>query len=435
MKAPYFKASVLSRPEEDGSTSILILLEVPCSNLNFIRDKKSQKFLSSFKTDISVENKTSGAVFKDFWTETVAKPGPGIPSVLKVYRIPNVQSGESKFSIKVQDLSSRAAATEENIPLSVSEYTSSNLGVSDILLLDQTLPNNEIIPNLMGQRPITRSSSDLSYHYRLFNPAGADTVEVRSWIFNPYKGDTLQTQTNIYATQGKKVLENVERYVNALVDPNLQPGRYELGISAIPKGKPEQGSTIKRPLLLHWEGVIADSDVAKAIEQMRYLEEYPEPFFGNSKEAKDYAKQMARELNRIRYIGRDDQFLMFTKETRDIHKQKLRWNEFKQFLKDYDQNFMTIYFVRVSEANQLYSTPSQEGWGTDRGMVHIVLGPPDEKMLEPFLREKKSHEVWTYHRHPVTQKMIQITFEADSGTNDFELAKGSRETWVKGESK
>jgi GWxTD domain-containing protein len=43
------------------------------------------------------------------------------------------------------------------------------------------------------------------------------------------------------------------------------------------------------------------------------------------------------------------------------------------------------YYSRVEEANRLFSS-FKEGWKTDRGMVHIILGPP-ESMERTFDRE------------------------------------------------
>ncbi len=56
--------------------------------------------------------------------------------------------------------------------------------------------------------------------------------------------------------------------------------------------------------------------------------------------------------------------------------------------------FMRTYFRRVEQANQLFSS-YKEGWKTDRGMMFIVFGPPEE------VYRLGDHEVWEYKNNTV----------------------------------
>lgn len=51
--------------------------------------------------------------------------------------------------------------------------------------------------------------------------------------------------------------------------------------------------------------------------------------------------------------------------------------------------FMRNYFKRVEQANQMF-TSFKEGWKTDRGMIYIVFGLPDEVQLSG------QQEMWSY---------------------------------------
>jgi hypothetical protein len=51
---------------------------------------------------------------------------------------------------------------------------------------------------------------------------------------------------------------------------------------------------------------------------------------------------------------------------------------------------MRSYFKRVELANQFF-TSYKEGWKTDRGMIYIVFGLPDEVF------KFNDREVWTYN--------------------------------------
>ena len=60
------------------------------------------------------------------------------------------------------------------------------------------------------------------------------------------------------------------------------------------------------------------------------------------------------------------------------------------------------YFDRVEEANRLFTT-YKEGWKTDKGMIYIVLGPPDR------VQRNRDREVWVYNRRANVSE-VNFTF-------------------------
>lgn len=59
--------------------------------------------------------------------------------------------------------------------------------------------------------------------------------------------------------------------------------------------------------------------------------------------------------------------------------------------------FMRNYFKRVELANQYFSS-YKEGWKTDRGMMYIIYGPPDEVYLF------EDREVWEYKNSYIKER-------------------------------
>jgi GWxTD domain-containing protein len=57
--------------------------------------------------------------------------------------------------------------------------------------------------------------------------------------------------------------------------------------------------------------------------------------------------------------------------------------------KDRARNLMRSYFQRVELANR-YFTEYKEGWKTDRGMIYVIYGPPDE------VSRTATNEIWYY---------------------------------------
>lgn len=67
------------------------------------------------------------------------------------------------------------------------------------------------------------------------------------------------------------------------------------------------------------------------------------------------------------------------------------------------------YFDRVEEANRLFTT-YKEGWKTDKGMIYIVLGPPDR------VQRNREREVWVYNRRA---NATEVNFTFTKKPNQF----------------
>jgi GWxTD domain-containing protein len=88
------------------------------------------------------------------------------------------------------------------------------------------------------------------------------------------------------------------------------------------------------------------------------------------------------------------------------------------------RNFMRSYFRRVELANQ-YFTSYKEGWKTDRGMIYIIFGLPDQ------VYRFTDREVWSYKN-----TMFKITFDFVRSSTLFDpdnfvlvREKKFQETW------
>lgn len=73
------------------------------------------------------------------------------------------------------------------------------------------------------------------------------------------------------------------------------------------------------------------------------------------------------------------------------------------------KNSIKNYYSRVEEANQLF-TSYKEGWKTDKGMLFIILGPPDR------VQKSKDKEVWVYDRRA---NATNVNFTFNRKTNQF----------------
>lgn len=97
------------------------------------------------------------------------------------------------------------------------------------------------------------------------------------------------------------------------------------------------------------------------------------------------------------YITTREENLML----RDINGNKREFDKFWLELTNSPERARTIiknYFDRVEQANRLFTT-YKEGWKTDRGMIYIIFGPPDE------VSKNLNGESWTYLASPALPKL------------------------------
>jgi GWxTD domain-containing protein len=68
-----------------------------------------------------------------------------------------------------------------------------------------------------------------------------------------------------------------------------------------------------------------------------------------------------------------------------------------------ENEFKSEYFSRLETANRLFAREGKPGWMTDRGRIHILFGPPFDRIINPIdggLGERCS-EIWYYGGFPV----------------------------------
>jgi GWxTD domain-containing protein len=101
----------------------------------------------------------------------------------------------------------------------------------------------------------------------------------------------------------------------------------------------------------------------------------------------------------------------------------LRLEAFEKFWKTHDPTPTTPrnelrdeYYRRIRYANQYYSMVNREGWETDRGMVYIKYGEPDQIERHPFEMGSKPSQIWYYYAQRRT-----FAFVDSRGDGDYQL--------------
>ncbi len=122
----------------------------------------------------------------------------------------------------------------------------------------------------------------------------------------------------------------------------------------------------------------------------------------------------------LEYFGTRDDENRFKKL--ELEERQAFWQE---FWRDHDpvpgtprNEFRDAVAARIRYANDRFGS-FMPGWKTDRGMVYVILGAPDEIERHPFEVGSKPYEIWSYYSY-----RVQYIFVDWRGFGNYELYRG-----------
>ncbi|HTP12126.1 MAG TPA: GWxTD domain-containing protein, partial [Bacteroidota bacterium] len=131
-----------------------------------------------------------------------------------------------------------------------------------------------------------------------------------------------------------------------------------------------------------------------------------------------------KAIDQLRYVATSDELDSLHAGTtpEDRRKKFLAfWNKRNPDPTSGRNPLMEEYYRRVDYANKSF-TRYMDGWKTDRGMVYIRLGPPDNIERHPFEMGSKPYEIWYYYS--LNRDCIFVDY---SGFGDYRLQNASED--------
>jgi len=273
-----------------------------------------------------------------------------------------IKPDKYEMLIGLMDLDSKKTGHRKT-KIECPDFWADSLSMSSLFLADQMTVDSvgslNMTPNVMWN--FGDGQTRLYLGFEIYNPAGFDSVRVGYSILNPI-GEAIQEFHRMQALKDMKT-----QIVLEINRKDLQNRRYQLAADVSCGSHAVRQS---RDITVRWMGMPAfATDLDKAIEQLSYI-----------------AK------------GKDIDTM---KKARDAEKSAL----FQQFWKNLDptpgtevNEIMEEYYKRIEYSNATFST-FIDGWKSDRGMVYILLGAPNDVERHPFEADSKPYEIWSYHRY------------------------------------
>lgn len=367
----------------DKKARLDFYIQVPYNAVQFV--KTGQGFEAAYTITVSVfDEEKKNLITEKIWNEKIVAISFELTSSPDNFNLGSrsFELSPGVYSIKTSlfDKDSKNEYSSENIVV-VKQFTQVP-ALSDVMLISGRTViegTSKIIPNV--SRNVVSDRDPLSMFFEIYSDTSTNLLinyeiidEKETQVFNKSEQISLKKGTN-------QIFHNVDSLM-------LDLGKNLLKITLKDSAGKVYDTSVKS-FMSRWVGVpIALTDLDKAIEQLVYLAS-PED-------------------------------LAFMKET-DNRREKAK--RFVAFWRKQDPNpadeynpVFNEYYNRVAYTNQNFTSYSLEGWRSDRGMVLIILGAPDNIDRHPFEYYAKPYEVWQYYN--LNKQFIFVDY---TGFGDYRL--------------
>lgn len=381
-RVKFFEDYLNFASNEAGKTRLDVFIQAPYSELQFI--KANSGFEAKYNLTVSIfdEAKQNLLVEKTWIEKITAKDFEQTTSKNNFnlsLRSFNLVPGKYFIRTSFEDVESRQEFVIEN-EIKIRELSKS-FSVSDIMLISkQTVVDgsNKIIPNV--SRNVAAKKDGIPVFFEIYS-AYSRTLKIEYSLVDNDKvkvfSEIVDKQIDSGKTQVFHTIKDVELGLgNYLFAVELKDSKNDLTISA---GK---------YFVSRWVGVPGSiRDLDKAIAQMVYI--------ATSSELDEIQNAPTQEEKIKRYLD--------------------YWKKKDPDPRTEDNPVFDEYYRRVAFSNENFSHYI-EGWRTDRGMVYIILGAPNNINRHPFEYDSKPYEVWEYYE--LNKSFI---FLDETGFGDYRL--------------
>ncbi|MCB0722378.1 MAG: GWxTD domain-containing protein [Ignavibacteriae bacterium] len=368
--------------QENSSARLDVYVEVPMSNVQFIKKSSEKRFEANLEYDIIITDQDNQIVSQETNTSKISKSNKEFKNASgsSEFIIKNfyLQPGDYDLQVEVVDKNSGTSHTKTT-PITVGNFSEGDLHFSDIMMVSNYSYNAE---NKKTITPlVTRNVGDLNKFYLFFEVYNnLDIPLQKSFRYEVYDKDNneiMKGDINYVLSPG------VNQKIEELKTDNMLSGDYKLIV------KDNNDNTVaKKDFNFKWSGLpISVKDLDLAISQTIYI--------ATSDEYDKLKKAKTKE-------DKEKKFIQFWK-SKDPSPGTAR-NE-----------LMQEYYKRIEIANERYSNYF-EGWKSDMGMVYIIYGDPSNIERHPFEGDSKPYEIWDYY--DINRRFV---FVDNTGFGDYRL--------------
>jgi GWxTD domain-containing protein len=383
MLPKYYQDFLNFASEQEGKTRLDIFIQVPYQEIQFVKSTKG--FSAAYTVTVSVyddEDKEKLLVEKSWkekidaidFEQTVSKDNYNL-SLKSFHLVPR----EYFIVTSVEDEDSRKKFASENL-YNVRDLTK-KVSISDLMLVSNQRyieGSNKILPNV--SRNITSKRDGIPMFFEIYSD---NSSEVKIEFTIKDEDDDIIHKDTI----SKQLIPDRNQIIHTVKDISLGLGNYKITVVILDSSR-NKVAVVDKSFISRWVGIpAAIQDLNKAVDQLVYIATPTDMSFIEDSENQD---------------EKIERYLDFWKK--------------KDPTPNTDENeLFNEYYRRISYANENFSHYI-EGWRSDRGMVFIILGSPNNVDRHPFDLESKPYEVWQYY-----ELNRSFVFVDETGFGDYRL--------------
>lgn len=377
LSLPDFSFIGLAEPQANRDLMLLTVhVKIPYSELKFTRQNKL--FVATYEVGITLADQENERIAGSIWKDTVivatydeTRLDSRYVHAEDSYLIP---AGKLSLMVRVTDLFTKKSRILSDT-VDHSNMYSQDLSLGNIAILDGRDHGEEF--SVLTHQTFYEIIDTLRFNIHLMGRKGPFKLQYSLF----HKDELVKTVNGDLDLTG--FVDTLLHFELPLED--MQYSTYSLVFSA----SDSEGAAVKTRarFRLNISGIGFDvGDLEQAIKQLRYI----------------------ADERQIRFLLDGDE--------------EERYNKFKAFWIERDptpgtgpNELMDEYYRRIAFAIEAFSNV-QEGWKTDRGMVYILFGAPDEIESGPFEIGTKPYEIWNYYHLG-----RQFLFVDETGFGDYRL--------------
>jgi GWxTD domain-containing protein len=384
----FFFDAICYESEEAGKSRIDVYIQVPYEQLRFVKD--GEGFAAKYDVILTISRPTQQIVQERSWTVEVRLPefartvSRNASSLTQ--KALDIEPGEYRVAVQLKDQESKKGGRIQR-SLLVTDFEKDSVSISDIMLVSRLTTEGEkrkIVPNISGN--VSSSGEGFFLFFEVYRTVPMDSARLAWQIFNQEKVE-IRSAVQEEALSGEKTQVFIK-----VEDLTLPVGTYLVTV----QNRSGHKASSSRTFTVRWADMPASiSDLKEAVEQLRYI--------AQPGEYDDIRNLETEEEMRTRFLE------FWAKRDPDPGTPR---NE-----------LMEEYYQRVEYANKTFSH-YMDGWKTDRGMVYVRFGAPDNVERHPFDMNSKPYEVWYYYNIE-----RQFVFVDETGFGDYRLRYPTTDLW------
>lgn len=377
----YYFDIMTKAASDSGFSTIRLFIKVAYDDLQFIRD--GEQFKARYELTASVLNASDELVESDIKTHDVNVATFEETNSPFTYAFSEVsfdlEPASYQLIIGLTDLDSRRSGRNK-VDIDLIDYWKYDFGMSDLLLADTTWTGQDgrlmLQPNVLWD--LGTGSKMITVYFEVYSTFRFESVPVQLVIRTREDQPVYEWKQDITIQRFRTpVIQNISR-------EKIQAGIYRIEIQV---GRDRVLTRRIKNLTIRWMNLpVITSDLDKAIDQLRYI-------------------ASPKEIKAMKNAEGNKKAEMFEDY----------WKSVDPTPGTSINERMIEYYRRIEYANENFSGYT-EGWLTDRALVYIVLGPPDDIERYPFEQDSKPYIIWLYYL-----KGREFVFIDQTGFGDYRL--------------